>query len=318
MTEQRQPTVFHSEDGIWVWWLGHLLRYLATESETAGQYCVSVGLTKKGGKAPPHSHDFDEGFYLLSGEVEFFAGNTSVVLREGDFINISAGVAHYPHILSETAELMTIAAPTGFDQFQLEAGERLSDKSSQPTKSFKQVLSDIKTFAHKYNIDINPPEDAFSVEPSINVTRCDEGEIVDAVGDRYRFLVEGEQTNGTYALWHATITPGGGPPLHTHSREDEAFYVLSGELQFESDSNSFVGKPGTFVNRPSGSKHRFSNQSDTPAEVLILVAPAGLEKMFRRTGTEIADANLPITAPSNEEKQRLAEIAPEYGIELHL
>jgi division protein CdvB (Snf7/Vps24/ESCRT-III family) len=40
--------------------------------------------------------------------------------------------------------------------------------------------------------------------------------------------------------------------------------------------------------------------------------------MFRRTGTEITDANLPITAPSNEEKQRLAKIAPEYGIELHL
>ncbi|MEM9941236.1 MAG: cupin domain-containing protein, partial [Planctomycetota bacterium] len=305
MTEPREPTVFHADEGIWLWWLGHRIRYLATKAETDGQYSASVGLAKQGGKAPPHSHEFDEGFYVLNGEIEFFAGNQSVVLGQGDFINISAGITHYPRILSESAETLVIAAPTGFDQFQFEAGQHLSEKTSQPTKTTAEVMSDIQRIAPKYGIDVNPPEASLNVEPRIHVTRSSEGEIVDAVGDRYRFLAEGDHTDGTYAIWHATISPGGGPPPHVHTQEDEAFFVLNGELIFEADGKSFVGKQGTFVNLPKGSRHRFSNSSGTPAEVLILVAPSGLEKMFRRTGTLIEDVSIPNTIPYIEEKHRL-------------
>src|SRR5678816_4844138 len=57
-----------------------------------------------------------------------------------------------------------------------------------------------------------------------------QGRTIAVVGDVYRFLATGEDTNGQYALWEALVPPGGGPPPHVHSREEEGFYVLEGEI----------------------------------------------------------------------------------------
>src|SRR5262249_32876090 len=59
-----------------------------------------------------------------------------------------------------------------------------------------------------------------------------EGRTIAVVGDVYRFLATGEDTDGKYALWEAFVPPGGGPPPHVHSREEEGFYVLEGEITF--------------------------------------------------------------------------------------
>src|SRR6202046_3719401 len=59
-----------------------------------------------------------------------------------------------------------------------------------------------------------------------------EGRAIAVVGDVYRFLATGEDTNGKYALWEALVPPGGGPPPHVHSREEEGFYILEGEITF--------------------------------------------------------------------------------------
>ena len=67
------------------------------------------------------------------------------------------------------------------------------------------------------------------------------------MGDHYRFLAVAGQTEGRYAIWHAVVHPGGGPPPHVHSREEEGFYVLSGEVAFYADGNKVVGTPGTFL-----------------------------------------------------------------------
>jgi len=319
MANSRSATVYPDDEGQWLQWLGHPVRYLATAEQTGGFFCMSIGTAHKNQGAPPHSHDFDEGFYVLRGLVQFTAGNQSVTLGEGDFINIGGGTVHAPKVLSDDgADLLTIAAPAGFDGFQMEAGERLSSRHSVPSKTEEEIRTDINRIAADYGIDMNPPEEAFSRAPNIQVTRADEGEIIDAVGDRYRFLAEGEHTKGRYAIWHATVSPGGGPPPHIHRREDEAFYVLSGQLEFHADGKSFVDGPGTFVNLPIGSLHRFNNPSDEPATVLILVAPSGLEKMFRYTGARVVEPSSPIGKPTDEQKQRLVGVAAGYGIELHL
>lgn len=60
-----------------------------------------------------------------------------------------------------------------------------------------------------------------------------QGRTIAVVGDVYRFLATGEETNGKYALFEALVGPGGGPPPHVHSREEEGFYVLEGEITFQ-------------------------------------------------------------------------------------
>ncbi len=53
-----------------------------------------------------------------------------------------------------------------------------------------------------------------------------------AGGDVYSTLATGAQTAGGYFLTHAIVPPGGGPPPHIHTREEEAFYIVRGDLSF--------------------------------------------------------------------------------------
>jgi uncharacterized cupin superfamily protein len=80
------------------------------------------------------------------------------------------------------------------------------------------------------------------------------------VGDEYRFLATGDDTSGKYALFEAFVSPGGGPPLHVHSREEECFYVLEVEITFTMSDQRLVASAGTFANMPVGTPHSFKNE----------------------------------------------------------
>src|SRR5258708_16322266 len=86
-----------------------------------------------------------------------------------------------------------------------------------------------------------------------------EGRTVAVVGDVYRFLATGDNTNGKYAVWEAIVPSGGGPPPHVHSREEEGFYVLEGEITLTIGDKRLVAAAGMFANTPVRSPHSFHN-----------------------------------------------------------
>lgn len=141
-----------------------------------------------------------------------------------------------------------------------------------------------------------------------------EGRVIAVVGDVYRFLATGAETDGRYATFEAVVPPGGGPPLHTHSREEESFYVLDGEITFTVNGERIVAGPGTFANMPVESLHAFKNESSRTARMLISVAPAGLEDMFFEVGTTLPPGSTTAPPPTPEEIGRLLAAAPRYGI----
>jgi quercetin dioxygenase-like cupin family protein len=150
------------------------------------------------------------------------------------------------------------------------------------------------------------------------IRKAVEGRVIGVVGDVYRFLAVGEDTDGKYALWEAFVPPGGGPPPHTHSREEEGFYVLEGEITLWVGDRRLVAGPGTFVNMPVGTRHSFRNESGKPARMLISVAPAGLEKMFFEVGRPVPAGAQSVPPPAKEEIEKLLAVAPRYGVEIHL
>src|SRR5215475_1178211 len=145
-----------------------------------------------------------------------------------------------------------------------------------------------------------------------------EGRTVAVVGDVYRFLATGEDTNGKYALWEAIVPVGGGPPPHVHSREEEGFYILEGEITFQIGDQRLVASAGTFANMPVGTPHSFKNESSKPAKMLISVAPAGLEQMFFEVGVPLAEGATTALPATKEEIEKLLAIAPKYGVEIRL
>ena len=150
----------------------------------------------------------------------------------------------------------------------------------------------------------------------VTIRQPNEGRTIGIVGDIYRFLVTGEETDGRYAMFEATVLPGGGPPPHLHRREDETFYVLEGEITFQVGDERIVAKPGTFINMPIGNPHAFKNETDKTAKMLISYAPAGLEAYFFEVGQPF-EGELP-PKPTQEEIDTLLEAAPRYGIEFVL
>ena len=145
-----------------------------------------------------------------------------------------------------------------------------------------------------------------------------EGRVIAVVGDVYRFLATGAETDGRYATFEAVVPPGGGPPPHTHSREEESFYILEGEITFTVNGERVVAGPGTFANMPVGSLHAFKNESDRTARMLISVAPAGLEEMFFEVGTPLPPGSTTAPPPTPEEIGRLLAAAPRYGVGIML
>jgi len=144
------------------------------------------------------------------------------------------------------------------------------------------------------------------------------GRTVAVVGDVYRFLATGEDTDGRYALWETVVPPGGGPPPHVHSREEEGFYVLDGEITITVGGKRVVAAAGTFANLPVGMPHSLKNESDRPARVLVSVAPAGLEQMFFEAGVPLAEGATTAPPPTRAEIEKLLALAPSYGIEIRL
>jgi quercetin dioxygenase-like cupin family protein len=145
-----------------------------------------------------------------------------------------------------------------------------------------------------------------------------EGNTIAVVGDVYRFLATGEDTNGKYAIWEAIVPPGGGPPPHVHSREEEGFYIIEGEITIQAGDVRIVATAGMFANMPVGTLHSFKNESKRPAKMLISVAPAGLEKMFFEVGVPVAQGATTAAPPTKGEIERLLAVAPRYGIEIKL
>ncbi len=143
-----------------------------------------------------------------------------------------------------------------------------------------------------------------------------EGPAFSAVGDVYRILASGDQTGGGYAFLETRVLPGGGPPPHIHRREDEAFFILEGEVTFTLDGKRITAGPGTFVQGPRGIPHSFKNESNAPARMLILVTPPGFEKFIAGIAQPVPSFDSPPLPVLPADIERLLAAAPQYGIEI--
>src|SRR5215210_1287445 len=81
------------------------------------------------------------------------------------------------------------------------------------------------------------------------------------LGGDITYLVRGEQSNGALAALEAVNSPGEGPPLHIHNREDETVYVLEGEFRWKLGDEISVSGPGSFVFIPRGLPHTWRSSA---------------------------------------------------------
>jgi quercetin dioxygenase-like cupin family protein len=150
------------------------------------------------------------------------------------------------------------------------------------------------------------------------LSQPNEGDSYSVAGDITTFKATSEQTDGKYALFEVVVAPQLGPPPHIHSREDEAFYIQEGSIEFYLEQQTVVATPGTFLHSPKGQLHSFKNIGSAPAKMLIWATPGGLEKFFAQVGTKIENSSVPALPITQEVIERILATAPEYGITIVL
>ena len=79
------------------------------------------------------------------------------------------------------------------------------------------------------------------------------------------------------------IAPGRVLEEHVHADEDDAFYIIEGEMTFVFGGEEAHAPPGTFVLVPPGATHGFRNDGEVPVRMFNIHAPAGFD---RRIGLE--------------------------------
>ncbi len=127
-------------------------------------------------------------------------------------------------------------------------------------------------------------------------------------GQHQAVIAGGPETASRYALSYSTIAIGGGALEHRHSREAESFYVITGKLRFAIDGQTVTLAKGDFLHAEPGLRYSF--EALEPTEVLILYAPAGLERFIAEAGLADADAY----QRSIDEAGAVLAAAPAYGV----
>lgn len=144
---------------------------------------------------------------------------------------------------------------------------------------------------------------------------ADGGERLLWMGEPTLIKATTEQTNGAYALAEVYANPGD-VPLHTHRHEDEAFYVLDGEITFEVGDVIIQAGPGSFVFGPRGVPHRYTVTSPT-ARMLMLFSPGGFEGFIRATSVPTDSLDRPSPEDVDIDWEQVAAAAAAYGGEMH-
>ncbi len=135
------------------------------------------------------------------------------------------------------------------------------------------------------------------------------------LGALLTFKATTENTGGRLWVQEALGERGYASPLHRHTREDEAFYVLDGEITFYVGDDVVRAEPGSFLWGPRDVAHAFCVESDR-ARFLAFSTTGGLDRFFFATGEPAPTLTMPPPPDGPPDIDRLLAAMDEYGLEM--
>jgi mannose-6-phosphate isomerase-like protein (cupin superfamily) len=123
----------------------------------------------------------------------------------------------------------------------------------------------------------------------------------------------GPDTRDAFTLIEAVCPAGSGPSPHIHHAEEEAFYLLEGELSITCGEQTWTAGPGAFALIPRGTPHSFRASDAGNARMLQITSPAQFERFAAELGEPAQAMTLPPATQVDIDK--MTRVAAKYGIE---
>lgn len=127
-----------------------------------------------------------------------------------------------------------------------------------------------------------------------------------------RFLLTGEDTNGSVSVFEMTVPAGQklAAPAHKNDAYEETLYGISGVLTWTIDGVPVALGPGQAVCIPRGAVHRFDNLGTGDAKQLSVITPAIMGPAYFREAGEVVNA----AAGGPPDVGRMVEIFRRHGM----
>jgi len=147
------------------------------------------------------------------------------------------------------------------------------------------------------------------------VLAATEGEALWFADSLVTYKVTGSETGGGLTVAEVRAPRGAGSPRHRHHNEDEAWYVMEGELTFWLGDEVRAAAAGDFVFGPRDVEHRFRVDSDE-ARFLLLLTPAGFEEFTRACGWPARALTMAPTDLPERDAAVLRAAARRHGLDI--
>jgi quercetin dioxygenase-like cupin family protein len=163
-----------------------------------------------------------------------------------------------------------------------------------------------------------PAGDRQDLPDQVVIQSAGQGPATWALGSLFEHLAGAGQTGGQLGVAVVSQPPGAASPLHVHTREAEAFYLLAGTMTYRAGSRLARLAAGDFIYLPRGVPHAFRISGDIPARFLALTVPGGLMDLYDEVGQPAPEHRLP--APGEVDLTadvgRWLQFAPGYGLQI--
>jgi quercetin dioxygenase-like cupin family protein len=123
-----------------------------------------------------------------------------------------------------------------------------------------------------------------------------------------------DETGNAFSQFEINDPRGTAPPLHVHHNEDEAFYVLDGEVTVLVGDERIDLRTGDYCFAPRGIRHTWIVRSER-ARMLVTVSPSGIEQAFVSLGVPVTGAEAP-AAPVLPAPDELIRLFAGYGVDI--
>lgn len=148
------------------------------------------------------------------------------------------------------------------------------------------------------------PHDAIRLDPSDEIIRL--GPLA------VRFLITGDDSNGSLAVFELAVPAGQrlAVPAHSHDHFEETLYGIEGVLTWTIDGQRIDLGPGNTMCIPRGAVHRFDNNAGEDVKAVCMISPAAIGPAYFREAAALFKA----AAGGPLDPARMIEIMRRYGL----